>query len=139
MSSVWGIPFGHIERSFDPNKKYEMPVADHESMTTAEYDFRAICPVGDFPADHWAVHAIDENSGVCLFNKGTPCVKWLPGCFELSLLRSPQMEGSRSYPTLKNSGMLRESQILENIILNLLCIHIQNMWAMRVGSVWICI
>lgn len=98
MSSVWGIPFGHIERSFDPNKKYEMPVADHESMTTAEYDFRAICPVGDFPADHWAVHAIDENSGVCLFNKGTPCVKWLPGCFELSLLRSPQMEGITILP-----------------------------------------
>ena len=110
MTSIWGIPFGYIERSFDPNKKYEAPVADHESMTTAEYDFRAICPVGDFPADHWTAHAIDEESGVCLFNKGTPCVKWLPGCFELSLLRSPQMEGITILPHVEEfwdvSGIL---------------------------------
>lgn len=107
QSSIWGIPFGHMERSFDPNKKYEMPVADHESMTTAEYDFRAICPVGDYPSDHWVRHDIDDKSGVALFNQGTPCVKWLPGCFELSLLRSPQMHGITILPHVEEMWDVR--------------------------------
>lgn len=109
ISSVWGIPFGYMVRNFDPQKKYEMPVAEHESMTTAEYDFRAICPTGDFPADHWTLHALDVNTGICLFNKGTPCVRWLPGCLELSLLRSPQMEGITVLPHVEEFWDIRET------------------------------
>lgn len=90
-SSVWEIPYGFIERQFDP-----------ENMTPfgAEHATLAVRPIGEFPALHWVRHDITAQSGVAILNKGIPSAKWIPGCFELSLLRSPMMTGDTVLPSI---------------------------------------
>lgn len=90
-SSVWEIPFGFVERSFDPEAI--SPFSDDPGNI-------AIRSIGEYPALHWVRHEIDADSGVILLNKGLPSVKWIPGCFELSLLRSPTMTGDTVLPSV---------------------------------------
>lgn len=89
--SVWEIPYGFIERAFDP-----------DNMLPFKSEFGAIAtrPIGEFAAMHWVKHEIDSKTGVVILNKGIPSAKWIPGCFELSLLRSPTMTGDTVLPSV---------------------------------------
>lgn len=89
--SIWEIPYGFIEREFDP-----------EHMEPFQEDFATIAvrSIGEYPALHWVKHEINEKSGVVILNKGIPSAKWIPGCFELSLLRSPMMTGDTVLPSV---------------------------------------
>lgn len=89
-SAVWGIPFGHVERRFDP---------DNIEPLDTTFVKLAARPLGDFPAHHWAWRSARQG-GVALLTRGLPSVRWTPGCFELSLLRSPQMTGDTVVPSL---------------------------------------
>jgi len=89
--SIWEIPYGFIKREFDPDNILPFsPV--HRSLATR--------PIGEFPVLHWVRHDIDEKSGVAILNKGIPSFKWIPGCFEISLLRSPTMTGDTVLPSV---------------------------------------
>lgn len=74
-SAFYEIPYAFIERRYDPKKLDYSQWRAH----TMEY-----------PALHWVHRPISDTSGVALLNKGLPCWRWLPGRFELSLLRSPE-------------------------------------------------
>lgn len=74
-TATYEIPFGFIDRKFDPAK---LDYSQWRSHTM------------EFPALHWGRKSIDRRSGVAILNKGLPCLRWLPGRFDLSLLRSPQ-------------------------------------------------
>lgn len=74
-TATWEVPFGHIRRRFDPERlDYSQWRGNHM----------------EFPALHWVHKAIDNARGVALFNKGLPCNRWIPGRFDLSLLRAPE-------------------------------------------------
>ena len=89
--SIWEIPYGFIEREFDP---------DNVEPFDAEFSSIAIRSIGEYAALHWVKHEIDEKTGVAILNKGIPSAKWIPGCFELSLLRSPMMTGDTVLPSV---------------------------------------
>ena len=74
--ATYEVPFGFIERRYDP-----------ALLDYSEWNSNTL----EFPALHWVNKRIDEQRGVALFNKGLPCNRWAPGAFDLSLLRSPQM------------------------------------------------
>jgi alpha-mannosidase len=76
-TSRYEVPFGFIDRTFDTSK---IDYTQWKSNTM------------EFPALHWVHHAIDESAGVALLNKGLPCTRWVPGRFDLSLLRSPEWQ-----------------------------------------------
>ena len=90
-TSIWEIPYGFIERHFSPEKI--LPFSE-------DFADIAVRSIGEFPALHWVKHEIDEEKGVVLLNKGIPSVKWTPGCFEMSLLRSPMMTGDTVLPSV---------------------------------------
>ena len=90
--SVWEIPYGFIEREFNPDS--QPPFSD-------DFHTLATRSVGEYPALHWVRHEITETEGVVLLNKGIPSVKWIPGCFEMSLLRSPMMTGDTVLPSVE--------------------------------------
>lgn len=116
MESVWEIPFGFLKHSYDPNAIHEEFAAsqinrcisekgnmqriaqlsdcgEHDFRPTAcaEYDLHGLKITGEYPALHWVRHDIEASQGVAVLNKGLPSARWVPGCFEISLLRSPQM------------------------------------------------
>ena len=73
--AIFEVPFGHIERKYDP-KKLAYEAWSPNSM--------------EYPAQNFVLRTIDESCGVAVLNRGLPCYRWYPGCMELSLLRSPQ-------------------------------------------------
>ena len=85
------IPYGFIRSEFD---------ADHMPPFGVDHATLSKRSIGEFPALHWACHEIDEKSGVAVLNKGIPSIKWIPGCFEVSLLRSPMMTGDTVLPSV---------------------------------------
>jgi len=89
LDAVWEIPYGFIRRTFDENNL--------EPFSQATLAWRSI---GEFPALHWVRHDIDDKRGVAILNRGIPSAKWVPGLFELSLLRSPQMTGDTVLPSV---------------------------------------
>jgi len=74
-TATYEIPYGFIDRTFDPAK---LDYSQFRSNTM------------EFPALHWARRETGRRTGVALLNKGLPCVRWMPGRFDLSLLRSPE-------------------------------------------------
>lgn len=73
--AIYEIPFGYMVRKYEPEKlNYHKWSPDYM----------------EYPAQNWVLQTIDKDSGVALLNKGLPCWRWYPGCFELSVLRSPQ-------------------------------------------------
>jgi alpha-mannosidase len=74
-SATYEVPFGFIDRTFDASK-----------LDYSQWSHNAM----EFPALHWVRRKIDDRSGVALLNKGLPCNRWIPGRFDLSLLRSPE-------------------------------------------------
>lgn len=73
--AYYEIPFGYVKRAYEADK-----VNYHEwSPNYMEY-----------PAQNWVMQRTGERSGVAFLNHGLPCWRWYPGCFELSVLRSPQ-------------------------------------------------
>ncbi|RRJ96289.1 glycosyl hydrolase [Opitutaceae bacterium TAV4] len=74
-TAYYEIPYGFIERRYDPQK-----------LNYSQWRAHTM----EFPALHWVHRPIDSTSGVALLNKGLPCWRWLPGRFDLSLLRSPE-------------------------------------------------
>jgi len=76
-SALYEIPFGFLERRFD----------------IARFDYTLWRGnLQEFPAQHWAMKPL-ANGGTCaLLTRGLPCVRWMPGRFDLSLLRSPEAE-----------------------------------------------
>jgi len=71
------IPFGHIRRTFDAAKTDWSQWTGHQN---------------EYPILHWAQHRLPDGAGVALLTEGLPCVRWQPGRFDLSLLRSPEWE-----------------------------------------------
>ena len=75
-SAWYEIPFGYAERKYDPQQ-----VNYHEWSPNSM----------DFPAQNWVCKETDRGSAaVAVFNRGIPSFRWIPGCFEMSLLRSPE-------------------------------------------------
>ena len=74
-SAIFEVPFGYIERKYDP-KKLSYEAWSPNSM--------------EYPAQNFVLRTVDENCGIAVLNRGLPCYRWYPGCMELSLLRSPQ-------------------------------------------------
>lgn len=74
-SAVYEVPFGFIERAYDPAR------LDYSlwNSNTLEY-----------PTLHWVWRPCDERQGVALLNRGLPCNRWTPGRLDLSLVRSPE-------------------------------------------------
>lgn len=71
------IPFGFIERRFDA------ALTDWSQWNAQQ---------NEYPILHWAQHRSPDGSAVALITDGLPCVRWQPGRFDLSLLRSPEWE-----------------------------------------------
>jgi alpha-mannosidase len=83
-TATWEVPFGHIQRRYEPELlDYSQWKANHM----------------EFPALHWVHKEIDGAKGVALFNRGLPCNRWVPGRFDLSLLRSPEFGFCMNEPT----------------------------------------
>jgi alpha-mannosidase len=80
-SATWEVPFGFIDRRFEPEK-----------LDYSHWHANSM----DFPALHWVRRSVDADSGVALLNKGLPCHRWMPGSddasgsLDVSLLRSPE-------------------------------------------------
>ncbi|HEY8965730.1 MAG TPA: glycoside hydrolase family 38 C-terminal domain-containing protein [Candidatus Methylacidiphilales bacterium] len=73
--AAYEIPFGFIRRTYDPAK---LDYGQWRANTM------------EFPALHWVHREVSPRSGVAILNRGLPCFRWKPGCFDLSLLRSPE-------------------------------------------------
>jgi alpha-mannosidase len=68
-------PFGFVQRTFDASKiNYTLWGMNDQN----------------FPTQHWMRAKLDDRRGLAVLNKGTPCGRYVPGRFSLSLLRSPQ-------------------------------------------------
>jgi alpha-mannosidase len=87
--AVWEIPYGFIERTYNP-----------ETVPPFGLDTLATRSIGEYPSLHWVRHDITNNTGIAILNKGIPSAKWIPGCFEISLLRSPTMTGDTVLPSV---------------------------------------
>lgn len=74
-SATYEIPFGFIERTYDPAK---LDYSQWKANTM------------EFPALHWGLKRLDARRGVAVLNKGLPCYRWMPGRWDISLLRSPE-------------------------------------------------
>ncbi len=74
-SALYEIPFGFIERTYDP-----------QQFNTSQWSSNTL----EFPTLHWACKTVTPTSGVAVLNRGLPCYRWMPGYFEVSLLRSPE-------------------------------------------------
>ncbi|MDR1279613.1 MAG: glycosyl hydrolase [Opitutaceae bacterium] len=74
-AAYYEIPYGFVERRYDPQK---LDYSQWRAHTM------------EFPALHWVHRPVNATAGVALLNKGLPCWRWLPGRFDLSLLRSPE-------------------------------------------------
>ncbi len=117
--STWEIPFGFLEREYDPGETHDEFAAsqindciaspdnmqrikklsecgenDFKPNACAEYDLNGVKITGEYPALHWVRHDINEKESVSILNKGIPSARWIPRCFEISLLRSPQMHST---------------------------------------------
>jgi alpha-mannosidase len=97
-SSVWEIPYGFIRRGFEPAENSPGPAPEAGEPYMVE-----TARMGDFPALHWVRHDINEDEGVAVLNRGLPSAKWIPGCFEISLLRSPTMPGDTVMPSVEEN------------------------------------
>ena len=73
--AFYEVPFGCFERRYDESK------VDYASWSPNYMEY---------PAENWVLARTDESSGAAIINKGIPGFRWLPGCFEMSMLRSPQ-------------------------------------------------
>ncbi len=74
FSAVYEVPFGHFTRKYVREK----------------VDFSSWSPnYMEYPAQNWVMKEMQCGS-VAVILKTIPGVRWLPGCFELNLLRSPQ-------------------------------------------------
>jgi len=76
-SWVGEIPFGHVRRTFDAARTDWSQWTGHQN---------------EYPILHWAQHRLADGAAVALITEGLPCVRWQPGRFDLSLLRSPEWE-----------------------------------------------
>jgi alpha-mannosidase len=80
-SAIFEVPFGHIERKYDPQKlSYEVWSPNSMEYPAQNFVLRTVDNLGN----------ADKTCGVAVLNRGLPCYRWYPGCMELSLLRSPQ-------------------------------------------------
>jgi hypothetical protein len=76
-SALYEIPFGFIERRFDAARiDYSLWQGNLQ----------------EYPAQHWAMKPLAGGGACALLTRGLPCVRWAPGRFDLSLLRSPESE-----------------------------------------------
>ena len=94
--AVYEIPFGFIERRYLTREEAEEEIRDY--YVPSQYERTAILPLGDYPALHWIHHEISPETGVAVFNKGLPCNSYMPGCFILGLMRTPQLQGVTVMP-----------------------------------------
>ncbi len=74
-TALYEVPFGYTAREYDAAKV-------NYSDWSPNYM--------EYPAQNWVMKKVDGAAGVALFNRGIPGYRWIPGCFEMSLLRSPQ-------------------------------------------------
>lgn len=74
-SATYEVPFGFIDRTFEPEK------LDYSQRKANTMEFSAL---------HWVRKDVDPASGVALLNRGLPCHRWMPGRWDISLLRSPE-------------------------------------------------
>lgn len=76
-SALYEIPFGFIERRFEASQfDYSLWRGNQQ----------------EYPAQHWAMKPLASGGACALLTRGLPCVRWMPGRFDLSLLRSPEAE-----------------------------------------------
>lgn len=71
------IPFGHVTHRFRAED------ANYTLWNAHQHEH---------PMLHWASHQLVDGSTVAILAEGLPCVRWQPGWFDLSLLRSPEAE-----------------------------------------------
>jgi alpha-mannosidase len=74
-TATYEIPYGFIERAYDPAK---LDYSQWKANTM------------EFPTLHWGMKRIGANRGIAVLNKGLPCYRWMPGRWDISLLRSPE-------------------------------------------------
>lgn len=74
-AALYEVPFGYVQREYD----------------AARVNYSDWSPnYMEYPAQNWVMKRLDAQGGVAIFNRGIPGYRWIPGCFEMSLLRSPQ-------------------------------------------------
>jgi alpha-mannosidase len=83
LFASYEVPFGHADRAYDSSKVDYLSVSPNYMV---------------FPAQNWVMKKTDETTGVAVFNRGIPGFKWVPGCFEMNLLRSPQFHFCANEP-----------------------------------------
>ena len=76
-TATYEVPFGFIARKHEPGK------LDYSQWSANSMEF---------PTLHWVRKTVDASSGLAILNKGLPCNRYIPGRFDLSLLRSPEWE-----------------------------------------------
>jgi alpha-mannosidase len=75
--ALYEIPFGFLERRFDVSQ------IDYTQWRGN---------LQEYPTQHWAMKPMAGGGACALLTRGLPCVRWMPGRFDLSLLRSPEAE-----------------------------------------------
>jgi alpha-mannosidase len=76
-TATYEVPFGFIDRNFE-----------QEKLNYSQWKAHSM----EWPTLHWVRKRISESTGVAVLNKGLPCNRWIPGRFDLSLLRSPEWQ-----------------------------------------------
>mgnify|MGYP001334777736 CR=1 FL=1 len=82
-TATFEVPFGYIERTYDPEKVIE----DEMQVNSQEYG-----------ALHWIAKNVSDDAGVAVFNRGLPCHRYHAGVIDVSLVRSPQHHFSANLP-----------------------------------------
>ncbi len=73
--ATYEIPFGFLDRQYDAGK-----------LDYSQWKANSM----EFPTLHWGLKRLTTKAGVAVLNKGLPCYRWLPGRWDVSLLRSPE-------------------------------------------------
>ena len=97
-----GIPYGFIRRSYNSEAKHLPKYPPGPFAQTAGYERRSTSENGELAVHQWAKHEIDRERGAALLLKGLSCVRWLPGCLSVSLVRSPQMHDITILPHVQD-------------------------------------
>lgn len=82
-TATYEVPFGFIERTFDPDKII------HDTMAVNSQEYGAL---------HWLHKALSDEAGVAVMNCGLPCHRYHAGIVDISLLRSPEHIFSANLP-----------------------------------------
>jgi len=77
ITATYEVPFGFIDRTFEQDK-----------LDYSQWKAHSM----EWPTLHWARKKVSDCTGVAILNKGLPCNRWMPGRFDLSLLRSPEWQ-----------------------------------------------